>query len=199
MPWFSRYKCKYPAFSTFAMGKFCRVKSSLPPPSSDGKASACNEGDMGSTTGSGRSPGGGNGNPQQYSCLGNPVDRGARQGTVHGIAESDTAERVTQKAQSEPCPGSAQKGFLDMVVLKILRWAIMDNKCLFWSQLQSDLPGLPGGLRWGLLPIAGAAGSVPGRGAKIPHVSWPESQNIKEKQHCNKFNKENDPHQRRKS
>ena len=45
---------------------------------------------------------------------------------------------------------------------------------------------------------AGAAGSVPGQGAKIPHVSWPKSQNIKQKQHCNKFNKENDPHQKKK-
>jgi len=40
---------------------------------------------------SGRSPGGGNGNPLQYSCLGNPTDRGAWHATVHGIAkESDT-------------------------------------------------------------------------------------------------------------
>ena len=44
---------------------------------SDGKASAWNEGDMGSIPGSGRSPGEGNGNPLQYSCLENPMDRGA--------------------------------------------------------------------------------------------------------------------------
>ena len=44
---------------------------------SDGKESACNEGDPGSIPGSGRSPGEGNGNPRQYSCLGNPMDRGA--------------------------------------------------------------------------------------------------------------------------
>ena len=37
---------------------------------------------------SGRSPGGGNGNPFQYSCLENPMDRGALQGTVHGVAKS---------------------------------------------------------------------------------------------------------------
>ena len=48
-------------------------------------------GDMGSTPGSGRSPGEGNGNPLQYSCLGNPMDRGAWRATVHGAAkESDT-------------------------------------------------------------------------------------------------------------
>ena len=47
-------------------------------------------GDLGSIPGSGRSPGEGHGNPLQYSCLGNPRDRGAWQATVHGVAESDT-------------------------------------------------------------------------------------------------------------
>ena len=46
--------------------------------------------DMGSIPGLGRSPGGGNGNPLQYSCLENPMDRGAWQATVHGIAKSQT-------------------------------------------------------------------------------------------------------------
>ena len=44
---------------------------------SDGKASVYNTGDLGSIPGSGRFPGGGNGNPLQYSCLENPMDRGA--------------------------------------------------------------------------------------------------------------------------
>ena len=48
--------------------------------------------DTGLTPGLGRSPGGGNGNPLQYSCLGKPMDRGAQQVTVHGVAESDTTE-----------------------------------------------------------------------------------------------------------
>ena len=43
----------------------------------NGKESACNAGDLGSTPGSGRSPGEGNGNPLQCPCLGNPMDRGA--------------------------------------------------------------------------------------------------------------------------
>ena len=47
------------------------------PGGSDGKASACNVGDLGSILGLGRSPGEGNGNPLQYSCLENPMDRGA--------------------------------------------------------------------------------------------------------------------------
>ena len=45
---------------------------------------------VGLTPGSGRSPGGGNGNPLQDACLGNPMDRGAWQVTVHGVAKSQT-------------------------------------------------------------------------------------------------------------
>ena len=47
-------------------------------------------GDAGSFPGSGRSPGEGNGNPLQYSYLENPMDRGAGQATVHGVAKSQT-------------------------------------------------------------------------------------------------------------
>ena len=47
------------------------------PGGSDGKASACNAGDLGSIPGSGRSTGEGNGNPRQYCCLENPMDKGA--------------------------------------------------------------------------------------------------------------------------
>ena len=53
-------------------------------------ASACNAGDPGSIPGSGRSPGEGNGNPLQYSCLENPMARGAWWATVHGVAKSQT-------------------------------------------------------------------------------------------------------------
>ena len=56
------------------------------------KESTCNAEDTGLIPGSERSPGGGNGNPIQYSCLENPMDRGAQQNTVHRVAkESDTA------------------------------------------------------------------------------------------------------------
>ena len=58
------------------------------PGGSEVKASACNEGDLGSIPGLGRSPGEGNGYPLQYSCLENPMDRGAWWATVHGVAKS---------------------------------------------------------------------------------------------------------------
>ena len=57
---------------------------------SEVKASACNAGDVGSIPESGRSPGEGNGNPLQYSCLENPMDIGAWWATVHGVAKSRT-------------------------------------------------------------------------------------------------------------
>ena len=61
------------------------------PSVSAGKESACSAGDTGAVGlihGSGRSLGGGNGNPLQYPCLGRPMDRGAWQATVHGVAKS---------------------------------------------------------------------------------------------------------------
>ena len=55
-----------------------------------GKQSACNVDDLGLIPGLGRSPGEGNGNPLQYSCLENSMDRGAWQATVHGVTMSQT-------------------------------------------------------------------------------------------------------------
>ena len=55
------------------------------PGGSEVKLSACNEGDLGSIPGSGSSPGEGNGNPLQYSCLENPMDGGAWWATVYGV------------------------------------------------------------------------------------------------------------------
>ena len=60
------------------------------PGGSDGKVSVCSAGDQGLIPGLGRSPGEGNGNPLQYSCLENPMDGGAWWAAVHGVAKSRT-------------------------------------------------------------------------------------------------------------
>ena len=70
---------------TFRASQVALVVKNLP-------ANTGDIGDVGSIPGSGRSPGGGNGNPLQYSCLENPMDRGAWKATVHGVTELDTAE-----------------------------------------------------------------------------------------------------------
>ena len=75
-----------------------------------------------------------------------------------------------------------------------LPWFLSDtNKNL---ELQGDFPGGPG-LKNSPLS-AGLAGSIPGRGAKIPHTLWPKSRDRKQKQYDNKFNKDfqNGPHQK---
>ena len=68
-------------------GRFSGVRASLV---TVGKESTCTAGDLGPIPGLGRSPGEGNGNPFQYSCLGSPTDRGPWRVTVHGVAKSQT-------------------------------------------------------------------------------------------------------------
>ena len=62
------------------------------PGGSNGKESACNAGDLGSIPGLGKYPGKGNGNPLQYSCLENFMDRGAWWATIHRIAKNWTQQ-----------------------------------------------------------------------------------------------------------
>ena len=72
-------------YLTTLISQVALVVKSLP-------ASAGGIRDKSSITGLGRSPGGGHGNPLQYSCLENPMDRGAWRATVHGVAQSWTTE-----------------------------------------------------------------------------------------------------------
>ena len=76
-----------PAIPRSCLGQ---ATSHLTESGSDSKECACNVGDSGSIPGSGRSPGEGNGYPLQYSCLENPMDRGAWQAPVQGVTESQT-------------------------------------------------------------------------------------------------------------
>ena len=66
-----------------------------------GKESTCNAGVVGSVPGSGRSPGGGNGYPLQYSCLGNPMDRGVWWATVHGVTKELDHDWPTKQQQEQ--------------------------------------------------------------------------------------------------
>ena len=78
-------------FSVYNLGFFGLFVTAVGfPGGSVGKESACNARDLGSIPRSGRSPGEGNGNPPQYSCLENFMDRGTRQVIVHGVTKSWT-------------------------------------------------------------------------------------------------------------
>ena len=86
---------KLPTFagSWRKQGNFRKTSTSASlgfPGGSEGKASACNARDLGSIPGLGRSPGEGNGNPLQYSCLENPCGQRSWWATVHRVSKSQT-------------------------------------------------------------------------------------------------------------
>ena len=107
LEWVSRTGCKVrglgfeqKGIQEWAMVKWKRVYLERKdfPHSSVGKKSACNAGDLGSIPRSERSPGEGNGDPLQWSCLENPIDRGDWQAIVHGVA------RVGHDLATKPSP-----------------------------------------------------------------------------------------------
>ena len=91
---------------------------------SDGKESACIVGDLGSAPGLGRSPGEGNGDPLQYSCLESSVDRGAWQATVHGVLKSQSHRTTVPFPELQslsalpvcPRPETRQKGSPGVII-----------------------------------------------------------------------------------
>ena len=113
----------HPMPSLFWRSEFCFYNSR----GLDGKECACNVGDPGSIPGLGRSPGRGHGNPLQYSCLENPMDRGAWKATVHGIAKDlDTTEWLTHfhnsnHGQTSAFPLSAHPPASPLLLLEELR------------------------------------------------------------------------------
>ena len=93
------------------------------------KASACNAGDLDSIPGSGRSPGGGNGNPLQYSCLENPRDGGAWWATVRGVTKSQT--RLSDFSQP----------VTQCTVGENVRWSSpVENSTQFSQKIKIELP-----------------------------------------------------------
>ena len=87
-----------------------------------GKESSCNAGGSGSIPGLGRSLEEGNGNPLQYSCLENPVDREAWQATVHGVEkELDTTEGGWQ-SEISVCDTSKHQGDCTRATLLVIWW-----------------------------------------------------------------------------
>ena len=88
--WFSFHSSKKTGFSEPVPSFPILIVTRGFPGGSEVKASACNAGDLGSISASGRSPGEGNGSPLQFSSLENPTDWGAWWATVHGVAKSQT-------------------------------------------------------------------------------------------------------------
>ena len=103
------------------------------PHSSVSKESTCNAGDPSSIPGLERSPGEGNGNPLQYSCLENPVDRGAWRTTVHGVTR--VRHDLATKQQTQYLFFSANPQ----------RFLILQSEWLFWGRQVPLFNGLPTG------------------------------------------------------
>ena len=99
---------------------------------SDGKETACNSGDPDSTPGSRSSPGEGNSNPLQHSCLENPMDEGTWWATVHGVADSDMAEWLTLYCLVTASPLSLDEELCVCVCPNILLSILFSRWFWFW-------------------------------------------------------------------
>ena len=106
----------------------------------DGKEFSCNPGDPHSIPGSGRSPREGTGNPLQYSCLGNPMDRGARWATVYRVTESDMPEQISTYTEPSLAAGNCQA--LGKCVFHFFFLAILTHSSsLFYRQPPGQVLG----------------------------------------------------------
>ena len=146
---------------------------------------AANAGDTDLIPGSVRSPGVGNGNLLQYSCLENSMGRGARWATVHGVAESDMTEQQRMhtdgnlvmfqfKAQSWACPVSPSPrtgagGFLPLLYPPCSVQAQVSESWLLWfvkktvarKNSSSSAEWCPGVWQWASPPLGPASGAQP--------------------------------------
>ena len=96
-----------------------------------------NAGGDGLIPGSGRSPGGGNGNPLQYSCLENPVDRGAWWATVHGVAETWTWLSSSSLLASTGCAHVKQT--LTLLPPVVISFFLLLNLANFWNKQSTSV------------------------------------------------------------
>ena len=99
-----------------------------------GKASTCNTGSTGSIPGLGQSSGGGHGNPLQYSCLENPMDRGAWWATIHGVTKSQT--RLKQLGTRHTTANTRQDSWENSLFLFIFTMAQSENNAHFAFHLK---------------------------------------------------------------
>ena len=115
-----------------------KKKKNLPPNAGDTR-------DAGSVSGSGRSPGGGHGNSPRYSCLENPMDRGAWQVIVHTVAKSQTWLKWLSTAHTSDTLGREYEA------LKCILPTTNQSICIYW------LGGIDKKIRWalsGVLPVS---------------------------------------------
>ena len=136
-----------------------------------GKESVCNAGDPGLIPGSGRSPGEGNSNPLPYSCLENPMDRGAWQATVHGVTRVGLNLSTSPHTEWSKSERGKQISYINAYVWnleKLYKWAYLqsrnrdtnvENKCMD-TKGEKRRWGELGGWDWHIYTAAAAAAAA---------------------------------------